>query len=462
MKPLSRFALLIIFLLLAVTSVAAQATCPGIVNDALTYLNRACSRTGRNQVCYGNLTLVAQPQPGVTDLKFAAPGDIESITRIQSLTLSIMNEALPEWGVSLMTLQASLPGVLPGQNVTFLLFGSVQLNRDDATAAAAGYGNTMQAFTFSSGIGDAHCGEAPDSGLIVQTNRGNAEVAFTVNGVQVWLGSTAYIQSQPGGNLLIYIVEGKANVSAFGVSRIVPAGTFVSVPVGGDNRAVAPPSEPQGYNVGIVQRLAPMIDPLPRSVGLAPALDLSVCTLIPPANANTRQGPGTEFPRAARLGASVPQQAAGATIGSDGVRWFQLSAGNWVREDVINSFGPCAVLPDTSPQPTANPVAADEQWSVFTTVLENTCDPETIPVGPVGETFVILRFSPDRSTFVWDWGGGLLFTFSNVGGSSYVTQLSANEVWTVNFTSPTSFTGQFRGDHGGCLFVDERTGTRIN
>src|SRR5687767_6786975 len=116
MKTCGRFMLLSGLLVLIVSLVSAQLPCPDVVSQALTQLDRACSRLGRNQVCYGNLTLLAQPQPGITDLHFAAPGDIESITRIYSLTLNSMNEAVPEWGVSLMSLQASLPGVLPGQN----------------------------------------------------------------------------------------------------------------------------------------------------------------------------------------------------------------------------------------------------------------------------------------------------------------------------------------------------------
>src|SRR5262249_29007220 len=144
-------------------------------------------------------------------------------------------------------------------------------------------------------------------------------------------------------------------------------------PVGGDARAFAPPSDPQGYNPGIVGRLAPLLSHLPRRIGIAPALDLSVCTLIPPANANTRQGPGTEFRRGTRVGANVPQQATGISVDATGAHWYQLAAGTWVREDVVGAFGPCAALPVVQQAIiVGNPGANSNvtHWQVIGTVTE--------------------------------------------------------------------------------------------
>jgi hypothetical protein len=463
MKHIFRTIPFFVFFVVGVSIVTAQSTCPAIVSEALTYLNRACSRIGRNQACYGNLTLTAQPQPGVTDLHFAAPGDIEAITRIHSLTLASMNEAVPEWGVSLMSLQASLPGTLPGQNVAFLLFGNTQLTRDDGTAASAGYGNGMQAFTFTSGIGDAHCGEAPDSGMLIQTNRGGAQVVFTVNGVQIWLGSTAYIESAPGAGMFIYIIEGKATVSALGVSRIVPAGTVVIVPTGGDGRAAGPPSEPQGYNMGIVGRLASTLSALPRRISISPTLDLSVCTLIPPANANTRQEPAITAQRSGRLTASVPQQATGTTTAADGTRWYQLTAGTWVREDAVNAFGPCAALSVVVQQPAAGSDNGAQTWQVIQTMTFNTCDTTAsnrFPVGQVQTNTVKFTYSEDRSQLIWHWGDIEPVIFARVADNVYVKDYGNQTTWTLTFTSPTTLTGAFRSDPG-CSFHYDNVGTLV-
>ena len=38
-----------------------------------------------------------------------------------------MNASTGAWGVALMRIQANLPDTLPGQNVTMLIFGDVQI-----------------------------------------------------------------------------------------------------------------------------------------------------------------------------------------------------------------------------------------------------------------------------------------------------------------------------------------------
>jgi hypothetical protein len=78
-------------------------------------------------VCYGNSLNLATPRNSDETLNFDERGDIVSLTQIESLELSPMDEVTDQWGVAVMQLQASLPDTLPGQNVTFLLFGDVQI-----------------------------------------------------------------------------------------------------------------------------------------------------------------------------------------------------------------------------------------------------------------------------------------------------------------------------------------------
>ena len=55
----------------------------------------------------------------------------------------------------------------------------------------------MQAFYLTTGIGDAGCNEAPESGVLIQTPEGVSEVTFNINGVDVAMGSTVLFQAQP-------------------------------------------------------------------------------------------------------------------------------------------------------------------------------------------------------------------------------------------------------------------------
>lgn len=63
---------------------------------------------------------------------------------------------------------------------------------------------------------------------------------------------------------------------------------------------------------------------------------------------NKRSGPGTGFEIAGILDESATQSATAQRTGEDGLAWWQLDDGTWVREDVVSERGACRDLP--SPQ----------------------------------------------------------------------------------------------------------------
>jgi len=139
------FKLFLSLFLLGTVTLAQGQSCPVIVQTALDATAEQCAALGRNQACYGNVKLEAVPRTGVNDFKFSAPGDIVGVNAIDSLTLSSQVKEHGTWGVAMMKLQASIPDTLPGQNITFLLFGDVQIkNGVDSSADAAL--KPMQAF----------------------------------------------------------------------------------------------------------------------------------------------------------------------------------------------------------------------------------------------------------------------------------------------------------------------------
>lgn len=109
------------------TQSALDATCQQYVKAALDATNKGCADTGRNQVCYGNISIKAQAQAGVTDFTFDQPGQTVPITSIQRLQLAVLNPTDQTWGVALFRIQADLPDTAPGQNVTLLAFGDVDI-----------------------------------------------------------------------------------------------------------------------------------------------------------------------------------------------------------------------------------------------------------------------------------------------------------------------------------------------
>jgi hypothetical protein len=111
-------------------------SCPEIVSKALSAADAACKKTGRNQACYGNIKLSAEPLADTASFNFTKPGDMADISGMKSLTLSPLDATADTWGVALMKVQANLPDTLPGQNVSFILFGDVQIDNAPQSAIA--------------------------------------------------------------------------------------------------------------------------------------------------------------------------------------------------------------------------------------------------------------------------------------------------------------------------------------
>ncbi len=104
----------------------APETCPGFVTAAIENTQTACEGTNRNQTCYGNAPVQAQPKPSAENFSFQVVGDTVNVSDVQALRLSALNLSSEDWGIARMELQASLPSQQP-ENVTLLLFGDVEL-----------------------------------------------------------------------------------------------------------------------------------------------------------------------------------------------------------------------------------------------------------------------------------------------------------------------------------------------
>lgn len=220
-------------MLMSITVVVAQDACPTIVADALAETDAACLGLGRNEACFGNVNITTTLSDET--VVFQRQGDIVELTAIERMTLSPYDEATGAWGVALMNVQANIPGTVPGQGVTFLLFGDV-----DITNA----GDAMEAFYFSSGVGTADCQES-GNGIMINTPEGAGTVTLVANDVTIDLGSTAVLTAQPDDVMTIALTEGTATVTADGESQSFEGGFQVSVPVDEELQAVGAPSEPE-------------------------------------------------------------------------------------------------------------------------------------------------------------------------------------------------------------------------
>ncbi len=261
MKRRLFYALMFVLTLPAV--VIAQVTggngaCPAIVETALQAADQFCSATGRNQICYGNILLNATSQSELS-VSFDQVGDITDVLNLSTLRVSPMDEVTGEWGVAIMRLQASLPDTLPGQNVTFILFGDVELvSNVTPEQIESGEYQPMQSFYLTTGIGDARCREAPESGMLVQTPRGVGEVNFVVNEVEVSMGSTILFQAGTRQNLDVTALEGSAVLKAQNDNVVYPvlAGMQFNMTIVPDTYRLIPvPELPSAYDLSRLEAL---------------------------------------------------------------------------------------------------------------------------------------------------------------------------------------------------------------
>ncbi|MEQ8675755.1 MAG: SH3 domain-containing protein [Aggregatilineales bacterium] len=185
---------------------------------------------------------------------------IDSLTNNEAIIVNGRNEA-GDW------LRIELPsGVNTGWISASLLDVDGDINELELSGAGSATTRTqfgpMQAFYFRSGIGDAPCNEAPDSGMIIQTPEGAFTVDLQINGVNVELGSTMYLTAGVDENgevqFNIHMVEGNARIESEGVAQFLRAGQMLQVPLDEDYNPTGQPGIPMPYdgrNVSLPIRL---------------------------------------------------------------------------------------------------------------------------------------------------------------------------------------------------------------
>jgi hypothetical protein len=277
----------------------------------------------------------------------------------------------------------------------------------------------MQAFYFTSGIGDAPCAEAPDSGILIQTPKGVGEIRLRANNVDIRLGSTVYLQATPGDAMSVSVIEGHATLTAEGQTQIVPSGAVGRVPLDANGVASGSPEYPQPYDFQRLQHL-PVTSELLTLVEVQPAIadsniDDAIADIV--GSNDTVAGQTTSAPTSDN---SAPN------AGLSG-------SGQWIQSEVV-TFTDC---------------------------------PGPLSTGDTNTWTPTLVFSEDRQTFTYNGGpNASTVTLAQVGADSYRGVFN-EETFTFNFTSPTTYTFSWVGVHGdpnngGCRFVMDTNASLVS
>src|SRR5262249_52174716 len=144
------------------------------------------------------------------------------IADLKSIHTAPFDATSGTWGIAVMRAAVNLPGSSAGQQVTLILYGDASLDS---------FSGDMQTVSIRTGVSSTPaCDTLPPSGVTVQVPKGQ-HITFTVNGVQINLGSTAIIEADPQQSISIGVLEGQASVTAKGATEEVPAGRQVKVPL---------------------------------------------------------------------------------------------------------------------------------------------------------------------------------------------------------------------------------------
>jgi hypothetical protein len=339
---------------LTVSSTLAQ-QCLSIVNEALERAGDECLQTKRNEICYGYNNIVALPNVDPDTFDFDEHGDIALVDEIEVMELSPFNEENEEWGIAIGRLQAQLPDTLPGQNVTIVFFGGVSVQNGGVNDEG------VQAFRFETGIGTERCLGLPPDGIIIETPEDSTILTFDINGTEITLGSTAFLQTfaEEGSSepmLRVGMLEGLAFITAQGETTRITDGEQTIIPLDTNLNAVGMPEPASEFDSGTLDIMEAFLEGLEFENGETAEETTGLPCMVSTgeeSSAGLRVGPGLNRTMRTWL---IPNRQVTVTGISDDGEWWQVdkyeafpSGANsvvelWVRVDEVTATGDCSLI----------------------------------------------------------------------------------------------------------------------
>jgi len=221
-------------------------------------------------------------------------------------------------------------------------------------------------FDFRSGIDDAPCAGAPESGIMLQSSKSDAPRRFVINGARLSLGGTAWLQAQVSSGMFIQLLDGRARLSTNEGDFALGGGEYAHVTLEqADDGTVwaGALTAPAPYDYQALSSLPVQALPFATRVSLdrymvvqpAPAgggsplealeADATCKFAAVLAGANMRSRPDPEAPVIAVMAYRESAEPIARGIGADGLPWWKLADRVWVRVDATVSGGNCNDLP---------------------------------------------------------------------------------------------------------------------
>lgn len=208
-------------------------------------------------------------------------------------------------------------------------------------------GEMFQAFVLTTEA--SPCSGAP-SGLLLQSPADKTS-SVVVNQVtlQAVGAATLLLIAKPGEPMLITVLDGRASVTARGVTQEASSGNVIQVALGGDD-GHTPTAVPSVYSSTFT-----FADVAFAPLSLLPAT-IACHAGLPAANADVRLrvGPGQQRGEIGTMSPRVSYAVTGWANDPEGLPWWQLDTGQqpaWAPQAAVHTVGACEAVPQVEPPP---------------------------------------------------------------------------------------------------------------
>jgi len=229
---------------------------------------------------------------------------------------------------------------------------------------------SFQFMSISTGMDDARCEGAPESGVLIQSPNVVDAVEMTINGVDLLVAGTVFLQSMPDDAMVLQQIDGQTLIRMASETRWLVSGGEVSIPldssltVSGEMTETQPfvaenlvgvPVNNLNYRVRIpdaatqevINAIIAELEAEPIVIAESSVMSGERCIRTARGTVTLYAGPGTFYEVIREVSAGARLYPVLRLSDSDGVTWWQLSNGHWMLSDRANVQGDCGEIPVT-------------------------------------------------------------------------------------------------------------------
>jgi hypothetical protein len=216
---------------------------------------------------------------------------------------------------------------------------------------------------------DAWCEGTPESGILIQSPNITDAVEMTLNGVEMRLSGTLFVQAVPDAAMVLQQIEGNTLIRVGADSRWIVAGSEIALPLDAsltvteitsavllniDNLAGVPVNS-LNYRVSLPDALTQAqidteiaaLEAVPLVVADTSIMSDNRCRRTAGSRVTLFAGPGTFYEVIRELNRGATLYPALRLTDTDGVSWWQLSNGHWMLASEAEITGNCGEIPVT-------------------------------------------------------------------------------------------------------------------